>query len=110
MAAPGGRHGAGGTQPAPHGTGGQPRRRSLLDLADGVRTPSAIARELGRPAFNTLIEIRRLAAEGLIGTPEESAAAAAPPVNAVRTGVQEPSSALDSAMLRRLRDALEATL
>ncbi|MER7662490.1 MULTISPECIES: transcriptional regulator [unclassified Streptomyces] len=89
-----------------------PRRRSLLDLADGVRTPSAIARELGRPAFNTLIEIRRLAAEGLIGTPEESAAPAAPPVGAgaVRTGGQEPSSAPDSAMLRRLRDALEATL
>ncbi|MFF0445540.1 hypothetical protein ACFYT4_03805 [Streptomyces sp. NPDC004609] len=46
-----------------------PVRRSLLALADGVRTPAAIARELGRPAFNTLIEVRRLAAEGLIGTP-----------------------------------------
>ncbi len=85
-----------------------PRRRSLLDLADGVRTPAAIARELGRPAFNTLIEVRRLAAEGLIGTPDPSAA---PARGAGRAhGSAGAPSAVDSATLRRLRDALEATL
>lgn len=84
-----------------------PRRQALLDLADGVRTPAAIARELGRPAFNTLIEVRRLAADGLIETPGENRAPddPGPPPEAF-----EPPSVLDSALLRRLRDALEATL
>ena len=59
-------------RPDPAGRALSPRRQSLLDLADGVRTPAAIARELGRPAFNTLVEVRRLAAAGLIGTPDGS--------------------------------------
>ncbi|WP_369213524.1 transcriptional regulator, partial [Streptomyces flavofungini] len=38
------------------------RQRALLRLADGVRTPTAIAWAIGRPTFHTLIEVRRLAA------------------------------------------------
>ncbi|MER5464169.1 transcriptional regulator [Streptomyces sp. NPDC002668] len=108
-----------------------PRRQSLLDLADGVRTPAAVARKLGRPAFNTLLEVRRLAAEGLIATPGESvlpgqsmarATSTAPATSTARAAstasgepaaapeTAEPPSVLDSALLRRLRDALEATL
>jgi hypothetical protein len=86
-----------------------PLRQSLLDLADGVRTPAAIARALGRPAFNTLIEVRRLAADGLIETPEKSALPSRPAASSAAEAT-EPPSVLDSAMLRRLRDALEATL
>ena len=100
-------------RPDPAGRALSPRRQSLLDLADGVRTPAAIARELGRPAFNTLIEVRRLAAAGLIGTPDGSGTAAptgpAAPAAAAAEAT-EPPSVLDSALLRRLRDALEATL
>jgi hypothetical protein len=84
-----------------------PRRQSLLDLADGVRTPAVIARTLGRPAFNTLIEVRRLAAEGLIETPSKPAEPTGP---TVPHEAAEPPTALDSALLRRLRDALEASL
>ncbi|CAL9551050.1 hypothetical protein SUDANB105_04420 [Streptomyces sp. enrichment culture] len=43
-----------------------PRRRAVLDLVDGVRTATDIARELGRPGFHTLVDIRRLAAAGLV--------------------------------------------
>ncbi|MEV6397584.1 transcriptional regulator [Streptomyces sp. NPDC051907] len=93
----------------PAGRSVSPRRRSLLDLADGVRTPAAIARALGRPAFNTLLEIRRLAAEGLVETPAEPTVPAVTDAPA-ETDVAEPPSVLDSALLRRLRDALEETL
>ncbi|MFI1397340.1 transcriptional regulator [Streptomyces sp. NPDC020681] len=86
-----------------------PRSQSLLDLADGVRTPAAIARQLGRPAFNTLVEVRRLAAEGLIEAPAEPAESARPS-GAEHAGAVEAPSVLDSALLRRLREALEATL
>ncbi|MFF3244410.1 transcriptional regulator [Streptomyces sp. NPDC002870] len=108
--------------PQPAGRAVGPRRQALLDLADGVRTPAAIARKLGRPAFNTLIEVRRLAAEGLIETPAgsggspRSAGSAAPSgpsgpgAASENAGTGEPPSVLDSALLRRLRDALEANL
>ncbi|NGN64691.1 transcriptional regulator, partial [Streptomyces sp. A7024] len=45
------------------------RQRTVLDAADGKRTPSVIARLLARPAFHTLLDVRRLAAAGLIATP-----------------------------------------
>lgn len=111
--------------PQPAGRAVGPRRQALLDLADGVRTPAAIARKLGRPAFNTLIEVRRLAAEGLIETPTGSAGSAGssgspgsaapsgpsgPGTVSENAGTGEPPSVLDSALLRRLRDALEANL
>lgn len=95
-----------------------PHRRPVLDLADGVRTPSAIARQLGRPAFNTLVEVRRLAAEGFI---DASAGVAPAPRHQQPSTAQAPPSggpsdppgkesppAPDSALLRRIREALEA--
>ncbi|GJF27477.1 hypothetical protein KNE206_01770 [Kitasatospora sp. NE20-6] len=67
------------------------RRRAVLAAADGFRTPSQIARLLGRSAYTTLLDIRHLAAAGLVETPapagpvaaaaaEARAAAAAPVV------------------------------
>ncbi|GAA2392932.1 hypothetical protein GCM10010420_17060 [Streptomyces glaucosporus] len=73
------------------------RQRAVLDLADGVRTPADIARQLGRPAFHVLIDVRRLAASGHIETPP----APEPP---------EAFTDPDVALLRRIRDALEARL
>ncbi|MFG3508200.1 hypothetical protein ACGF5F_22175 [Streptomyces sp. NPDC047821] len=49
------------------------RQRALLAHADGARTPAQLAWALGRPAFHTLLEIRRLAAAGLVDTPHEPA-------------------------------------
>ncbi|MFC5805525.1 transcriptional regulator [Streptomyces formicae] len=90
-----------------------PRRRAVLDLADGVRTPADIARALGRPAFHTLIDVRRLAAAGLVEPPRTRTGAtpsdpSEPPPEVAR--VMEMSVDPDVALLRRLRDALEATL
>ncbi|MER7519059.1 transcriptional regulator [Streptomyces sp. NPDC126499] len=89
---------------------GQPvgaRHRALLAAADGVRTPADLARLLGRPAFHTLLDVRRLAAAGLVETPHE----APPPPPAVPAWVGEVATLdPDIALLRRLRDALEAAL
>ncbi|MFD9719750.1 transcriptional regulator [Streptomyces sp. NPDC059076] len=90
-----------------------PHRRALLELADGVRTPPTIARELGRPAFNTLVEVRRLAAEGLIDATAGVPGAGAHPSSDDGTQqpeqaqAHEPPTAPDSALLRRIREALE---
>ncbi|MBO8191318.1 transcriptional regulator [Streptomyces oryzae] len=90
------------------------RQLRILQLADGTRTATDIARELGRPAFHTLVELRRLAAGGLVvpagsGRMEEHVA------EAVREGEQSaavpPADGFakpDVALLRRLMDALEA--
>lgn len=89
---------------------GQPvgaRQRALLAAADGVRTPAQIARALGRPAFHTLLDVRRLAAAGLVETPSEPPPPAPP---AVPAWVGEVATDPDIALLRRLRDALEAAL
>ncbi|MEU1279632.1 transcriptional regulator [Streptomyces sp. NPDC005805] len=94
-------------RPAPAGPGASPRQRALLDLADGVRTPAAIARTLGRPAFNTLVEVRRMAAAGLVETPPDPLAQA--PAR-LPDWIPRVSDDPDIALLRRLRDALEATL
>ncbi|MFF7815840.1 transcriptional regulator [Streptomyces roseolus] len=86
------------------------RRRALLAAADGVRTPADLARHLGRPAFHTLLDVRRLAAAGLVETPLDTVpdAAAVPPAPAFPP--VPPVSDPDIALLRRLRDALEAHL
>ncbi|MFD9792979.1 transcriptional regulator [Streptomyces sp. NPDC059070] len=42
------------------------RQRALLTLADGERTPRELARLLGRPAFHTLVDVRRLAVAGAV--------------------------------------------
>ncbi|MEV4681456.1 transcriptional regulator [Streptomyces kurssanovii] len=94
-------------RPSGHGATATPRQRALLELADGVRTPSAIARAVGRPAFNTLLEVRRMAAAGLVETPSDPAVPDPAPLPAwVADFAVDP----DIALLRRLRDALEASL
>ncbi|MFJ2645336.1 transcriptional regulator [Streptomyces sp. NPDC087420] len=86
------------------------RQRALLELADGARTPVSIAWTLGRPAFHTLLDIRRLAAAGLVETPPDGAEIAAPPVPSWVATVSAVNTDPDIALLRRLRDALEAYL
>ncbi|MEU6773391.1 transcriptional regulator [Streptomyces sp. NPDC046759] len=74
------------------------RQRAVLDRVDGVRTATAIARNLGRQAFHTLVDVRRLAAAGHLGP------VTAPPPPPPLPPVTDP----DIALLKRLRDALEA--
>lgn len=121
---------AGGDGATP-GAGRVPRRhRAVLALADGVRTPTAIARQLGRPAFHTLIDVRRLAAAGRVETPRSdgrvetsrSDAHVTPPSAtnahlstlpgwpAEASALTETSVGPDIELLRRLRDALEEKL
>ncbi|MFI2642964.1 hypothetical protein [Streptomyces sp. NPDC018610] len=42
------------------------RQQTLLDRIDGTRTAADLARQLGRQAFHTLVDVRRLAAAGVI--------------------------------------------
>ncbi|MFF8966367.1 winged helix-turn-helix domain-containing protein [Streptomyces globisporus] len=82
------------------------RQRRLLELVDGVRTASDIAQTLGRSAFHILVDLRRLAAAGLVE------AVRAQPLPAAETPgritLPEVTADPDIALLRRLRDALEA--
>ncbi|MFJ9040521.1 DUF4388 domain-containing protein [Streptomyces sp. NPDC102406] len=81
------------------------RRRRVLELVDGERTASQIALALGRPTFHTLVDLRRLAAGGLVTTaPSPEAAPPAPPPWMAHAAVEDP----DIALLRRLRAALES--
>lgn len=108
------------------------RQRAVLDRVDGVRTAPDIARELGRPAFHTLVDVRRLAAAGLLSPDRSASAPTAPPPTARHaprgpsepfqpsqptepTEPAEPIAAVlpetedpDITLLKRLRDALEA--
>ncbi|MEW2395208.1 transcriptional regulator [Streptomyces sp. NPDC046862] len=79
------------------------RQRAVLDLVDGVRTAADISRALGRPAFHTLVDIRRLAAGGLVTT-----AGRPPRPVGVPTRLPETSAGPDTALLRRIKNALEA--
>ncbi|MGW4647938.1 transcriptional regulator [Kitasatospora sp. NPDC004289] len=64
------------------------RRRAVLEAADGLRTPSEIALLLGRSAFTTLLDLRHLAAVGLLETPVPAApATAATPVTGLTPAV-----------------------
>ncbi|MBB1245882.1 transcriptional regulator [Streptomyces durbertensis] len=120
------------------GRGRVPRRqRDVLELADGTRTPYAIARQLGRPAFHTLVDVRRLAAAGRVATPPPATPPPrVPPAAPASAGAAVPSPAVpspaglsprrsteknpvrlhavvtdpDVELLRRLRDALEEKL
>ncbi|MGW0331144.1 hypothetical protein ACWD0J_04550 [Streptomyces sp. NPDC003011] len=50
------------------------RQHAVLARLDEVRTAADIARELGRPGFHTLVDLRRLAAAGAVSPrPEPSA-------------------------------------
>ncbi|MFF5449404.1 transcriptional regulator [Streptomyces sp. NPDC012888] len=94
-------------RPAAPGQTVTTRQRLLLRHADGVRTPAELAWALGRPAFHTLLDVRRLAAAGLVETPHAPAPrSAVSPLPDWITRTQSP----DVALLRRLRDALEASL
>ncbi|GGR88351.1 hypothetical protein GCM10010269_29400 [Streptomyces humidus] len=103
------------------------RQSAVLALADGVRTAPDIARELGRQAFHTLVDARRLAAAGLLTAlfppPRTDRAAAVPGLpprhafaRSTGTAAAEPSPGItlprvndpDITLLKRLRDALEA--
>ncbi|WP_225822279.1 transcriptional regulator [Streptomyces naphthomycinicus] len=79
-----------------------PRQRAVLDRVDGLRTAADIARNLGRQAFHTLVDVRRLTAAGQIA-PAPAAPAAPPP-----TPLHQVTTDPDIALLKRLRDALEA--
>lgn len=83
------------------------RQRTLLGRADGLRTPADLAWDLGRPAFHTLLDVRRLAAAGLVDTPLTPAP---PPAVAPLPDWMTEAQSPDVALLRRLRDALEASL
>ncbi len=82
------------------------RQRRLLELADGVRTASDIARTLGRSAFHVLVDLRRLAAAGLVEAVRAQPLPASSPAG--RIALPEVTADPDIALLRRLRDALEA--
>ncbi|MEV4037115.1 transcriptional regulator [Streptomyces umbrinus] len=119
-----------------------PRQRTVLDQVDGERTASDISLVLGRPGFHTLVDLRRLAAAGIVTprsptitsgpvaagsgpdepgpgssgpdgsrTPQEAPATPLSPVSTVVAQAAEAAQASadpDVALLRRLRDALEA--
>ncbi|MFC9288495.1 transcriptional regulator [Streptomyces sp. NPDC057052] len=79
------------------------RQRAVLALVNGVRTASDIAGELGRRAFPTLVDVRRLAAAGLV-TAQFPPPVPPPPPALSLPHVDDP----DITLLKRLRDALEA--
>lgn len=99
-----------------------PRQRTVLDQVDGERTVSDISRVLGRPGFHTLVDVRRLAAAGIVTTRARTVECRAPetvappvsPMSPVSTATARAAQAAqasadpDVALLRRLRDALEA--
>ncbi|MFH8882496.1 winged helix-turn-helix domain-containing protein [Streptomyces californicus] len=82
------------------------RQSRILELADGFRTASDIARELGRSAFHVLVDLRRLAAAGLVEAVRVQPLPAASTPG--RITLPEVTADPDIALLRRLRDALEA--
>ncbi|WP_062645208.1 hypothetical protein [Streptomyces maremycinicus] len=106
------------------------RQSAVLAAVDGVRTAPDIARELGRQAFHTLVDVRRLAAAGLLtalfppprphrppppalpfraGATAERAVGPAAPDPAPPPGITLPRvNDPDITLLKRLRDALEA--
>ncbi|GGQ84151.1 hypothetical protein [Streptomyces flaveolus] len=87
------------------GTGDLPARRGrTLTQVDGVRTAADIAASLACRTYHTLVELRRLAADGLVTAAPSTPRPAATGQEAYPAAWDDP----DTALLRRLRDALEA--
>ncbi|NUQ99128.1 MAG: transcriptional regulator [Streptomyces sp.] len=90
------------------------RQQTVLDRVDGVRTAPDIARELGRPAFHTLVDVRRLTAAGVVSPlpgPAQPKPAQPPPADGgspPATGPEQLPPDPHTILLKRLRDALEA--
>ncbi|MFF9803634.1 hypothetical protein ACF1G5_00630 [Streptomyces coeruleorubidus] len=98
------------------------RRSRTFAQVDGVRTAAQIATALACRTFHTLVELRRLAAAGLVvpktpapvpapaSVPAPSPASAPAPVSAEPGPVPRPTAPdePDTALLRRLLHALEA--
>ncbi|MGK3940447.1 hypothetical protein ABK046_18670 [Streptomyces caeruleatus] len=82
------------------------RRQAVLARVDGIRTASEIARELGRPAFHTLVDVRRLVAAGVV-SPRPPVSFAEPLPGPGDGPLIEPVDP-HITLLKRLRDALEA--
>ncbi|MET9381802.1 hypothetical protein ABZY09_12080 [Streptomyces sp. NPDC002928] len=80
------------------------RRGRTLAQVDGVRTAAEIASALAWRTFPTLVELRRLAADGLV-TAVSAQPVPTDPSLPWHTATQDE---VDTALLRRLRDALEA--
>ncbi|MDN0197874.1 hypothetical protein [Streptomyces sp. S.PNR 29] len=80
------------------------RRSRTLAQVDGVRTAAEIAAALACRTYHTLVELRRLAADGLVVPAPHSPAPAEPSGGRYAVAGDDP----DTALLRRLRDALEA--
>ncbi|BAJ32468.1 MULTISPECIES: hypothetical protein [Kitasatospora] len=104
----------------PRGRTAVPRRRrqALLAAADGTRTAPELARLLGRSTYGTLLDVRQLAAAGLLAAPRPAAVPDPPPAavpQAAPPDVLLPpgprsydSSDPEVGLLLRLRAALEA--
>ncbi|MEU0245633.1 hypothetical protein ABZ192_15110 [Streptomyces sp. NPDC006235] len=92
------------------------RRSRTLAQVDGVRTAAQIATALASRTFHTLVELRRLAAAGLVvpkvpvPAPASAPAPAPAPVSAEPGPAPRPTAPdePDTALLRRLLHALEA--
>ncbi len=94
------------------------RQHAVLALVNGVRTAADIALALARPAFHTLVDVRRLAAAGVIApeaTPTPAPAPVVPPPPSESSAPPAPPGTLPPSfadpnitLLKRLRDALEA--
>jgi hypothetical protein len=86
------------------------RRQAVLARVDGIRTASEIARELGRPAFHTLVDVRRLVAAGMVAPSPPVSLIEPPPGPPGDSPAIEPVEPVDPhiTLLKRLRDALEA--
>ncbi|MFD4790886.1 transcriptional regulator, partial [Streptomyces sp. NPDC058459] len=81
--------------------------RAVLERVDGVRTALRIAHDLGRQAFHTLVDVRRLTADGLLA-PVPVATAPDPPPAGFHPPAPLTVTDPDIALLKRLRNALEA--
>ncbi|CAM5443915.1 hypothetical protein [Streptomyces purpurascens] len=92
------------------------RRSRTLAQVDGVRTAAQIATALACRTFHTLVELRRLAAAGMVVPVATAAAPASAPAPVPAPASAEPGPAPrpmtpdepDTALLRRLLHALEA--